>query len=101
MHSYKGYKYQLRVMSRYVAFRVFQAGLKKTLGRWVKFKRTEVYDSGDYKQEVDECEENFIIRVHQSAHEYIDAVAEKREYNLGLIKIANDKSVEFLSRISK
>lgn len=100
IHRYRGFRYEIRVLSRYVMFRVFKAGMKNRL-RWLKFKKAEFADSGDYKANPDECEEEFIVRVHQAAHSFIDEAAEKRDYTKNLRRIANDTGVEFLSRISK
>lgn len=49
----------------------------------------------------DECEENFVVRIHQAAHLHIDDMADKYERMGSLLKITKDKSIEFLSRISK
>ncbi len=103
MHKYRGFKYKLRVLNgghKYVIFRVFHIGLKNQLS-WLMLKKPTFVDSGDYILKPDECEESFIVRVHQAAHEFIDDIAEKHERRVSLEKVCNNTSVEFLSRISK
>lgn len=102
-HKYRGFRYKLRVLKgghKYVSFRVYYIGLKNKL-RWLMFKKSTFVDGGDYKIDADECEESFIVRVHQAAHDFIDSVAEKRELRASILKVCNDAGVEFLSRISK
>lgn len=103
IHKYRGFRYKLQVLKggyQYVTFRVYYIGLKNQL-RWLTFRKSTFVEGGDYKIEKDECEENFIVRVHQAAHMFIDNIAEKRERRESILKVCNDAGVEFLSRISK
>lgn len=102
-HKYRGFRYKLRVIDgghKFIAFRVFHSGLKNRLA-WLRLKKSTFVDGGDYKMETDECEENFVVRLHQAAHSFIDEQADRLERRASLVKVCNDTSVEFLSRISK
>lgn len=99
-HKYKGCRYELAASERHVRFKIFDTGIKNTL-RWICSGKAKGKVSSWIERKDDECDENFIVRVHQAAHEFIDEIAEKHERRASLVKICNDTGVEFLSRIAK
>lgn len=98
MHTYRGFRYQIIIWDcDTLRYKIFERGIRNRFFRWNK-----EYVLGERdKIEPDECEESFVVRIHQTAHGHIDAMADKNERMDSLVKVTRDKGVEFLSRIAK
>jgi hypothetical protein len=97
-HKYRGLRYQIVIWGvTTLRYKVFERGLKNRLKLW----KAAYYFGERIEANQDECEENFVVRAHQAVHSYIDEQANEYDRMKTLDKVCKDKSIEFLSRISK
>ena len=94
-HKYRGYSYKLRIrhedMLEYI---VYGRGLPGWLG-------IDFHASADFSKDEGESEEGFIADIHQKAHSWIDAQADKADRNNNLKRLVTDTKTEFIGRLTK